>query len=512
MQPPDFKNPYNVILIGEFHERDEDQVSSTVRSFLDRIGFECLFTLYREQINITDTILDLGNGSQIRAPILPLEEGGVEFDQCNLYNSIAKESFPSVLTGVFNLLQFLSILMYFFWNGTPIDSCSTPGVGNKLPASYSTDIIKNFYFDVLANIERTNPIRIKLQSLFARENDLVECLNDVQNPVNKKKLVELFKIIHGRYVTMLKGTQYEQHRLKEYRAEININGTREYLLVPIPSADNGPKTMGLLRHLQLDRDKLMVANLKKSIDDELVTGGGGVAGGGGVCSEGGVAGRGMAVAGGGGVCSGGGVALAGRGVALAGRGGGVCGGGGVAGGGAQIPRVNVVIVGNDHFVNMKMLLSEASFRVIYENHTREKPQKFSMVEIRDLKSKPELNGLTGIIYDSGRVDPDGNERWPIFVEMFESGRFMLKNIIIKHDNFEVRRHNLPKSDFVQLFPNTHAEAAKKLGKPYIGGGRKHHRKHSTRRSKTTKHHIKHSTKRSKSTKRHFKRTKISTIM
>lgn len=35
MQPPDFKNPYNVILIGEFHERDKDQVSETLRSFLD---------------------------------------------------------------------------------------------------------------------------------------------------------------------------------------------------------------------------------------------------------------------------------------------------------------------------------------------------------------------------------------------------------------------------------------------------------------------------------------------
>jgi hypothetical protein len=479
MQPPDFKNPYNVILIGEFHERDKDQVSSTVRSFLDRIGFECSITLYREQVDVTETILNLGNGSQIQAHILPLEEGGVEYDQCNLYNSIAKESFPSVLTGVFNLLQPLSILMYFFGYGIPIDSCSKPGVGNNLPTSYSTDNIKNYYIDVLVNIELSNPIRIKLQSLFACENDIIECFNDVQNPANKKKLVELFKIIHERYATMLKGTQYDQHRLKEYRVNININGTIEPLLVPIPDAENGPKTMGLLRNLQLDRDKLMVANLKKSIDDELVKEGGGAA----------VAGGGAAaVAGGGGVC--------------------VCSGGG----GAQLPRVNVVIVGNDHFVNMKMLLSEAPFRVIYENHTREKPRNFSMVEIRDLKSLPALNGRSALIYGSMVIGADGNERWPIIVETFEAGRFVLKDISIKHDNFEVRQHEYPKDALVQLFPNTHAEAAKKLGRPYIGGGRKHHRKHSTRRSKTTKHHRKHSTRRSKSTKRHFKRTKISTIM
>ena len=73
----------------------------------------------------------------------------------------------------------------------------------------------------------------------------------------------------------------------------------------------------------------------------------------------------------------------------------------------------------------------------------------------------------------------------------------VNNIGIKHNNFEVRQHNFPKAYLAQLFPNTHAEALKILGASYKGG-RKHHRKHSTRRRK--------------STKRRFKRTKISTIM
>jgi hypothetical protein len=468
MQPPDFKNPYNVILIGEVHERDKEQIARTV-------------TLYREQVYVSNTTLYLGKGSPTLVPILPLEEGGIKIDKCNSYNSIAKESFPSVLTGVFNLLQSLSILMYHFGIGARFDSCSKAGVDNELPTKCSTDNIKDEYFDVLVNMERTDRTRIKLQSLFEHENDLIECLNNVQNPDNKKKLVELFKTIHGRYDTLLKGTQYEQHRLQEYRINIPINGTREVLLVPIPHAENGTKTLGLLRNLQLDRDKLMVANLKKSIDDEL--GKAGVQWGMAECEGGGAA----AVADS--VCSGGGGAAA------------------VEEGGSQLPRVNVVIVGNDHFVYMKKLLSEAPFRVIYENNTRISPTKFSIVEIRDLKSHPELNGLSGIIFDGMRFGADGSERWPIIVETVQAGVFVLKELSIKNDNFEVRQFKVSKDKLHHLFPHTHAEAATVLGKSYRGGGRKHHRKHSTRRSKTTKHYRKHITQRSKSTKRRFKRTK-----
>ena len=83
MQPPDFKNPYNVILIGEFHERDKDQVSETLRSFLDKIHFECSFTLYREQVTVTKVVLDLKKGPPPPPHILPLEEGTLVIDKVN---------------------------------------------------------------------------------------------------------------------------------------------------------------------------------------------------------------------------------------------------------------------------------------------------------------------------------------------------------------------------------------------------------------------------------------------
>ncbi len=438
-------SPYKVILIGELHERDNDQLSRTLRSFLTKNpSTDAIYRFFREQVATTNAEIDLGTPAHPQKQmiqIMPLEQHTkYEINKESLYDSVIHESFPSALTGVFNLLQPLSILVYYL--DRPNISCATAGTSSSvLPNKCSTSNILNVYFEVLVNMEPDNPIRVTLKEMFKNDASLEMCLNNLDKPENKLKIIELFKMIDARYKELLaseSGTKYRQFRLNEYPVRI----VGQQLLVPIPDVPNGPKTLGLLRALQLDRDELMVKQLRTWIES----------------SE--------------------------RSSSL---------------------RCNIVIVGSDHFANMKRLLSIPPFCVIHEDDIRLQPQKTSLVEIRDLKVKPELNGLYGIVLSS---NPSGasNDRWRIIVEIpSKPGQPPQKPtfeiIGLKRDNFEVRKQTLETDkDLSHLFTTKDNldTVIKELATSK--GGRKHHRKHRTRHSKSTKHHRKHRTRHSKSTK------------
>jgi hypothetical protein len=143
------------------------------------------------------------------------------------------------------------------------------------------------------------------------------------------------------------------------------------------------------------------------------------------------------------------------------------------------------------------------------------------VEIRVLKTKPELNGLSGIVLSSAPIGVD-KDRWRIIVQIpSKPGQPphvpTFEIIGLKRDNFEVRQKTVEtREELSQLFTTKDnldkviEELAATLGgssnestssKEMRKSGRKHYRKRRTRHSKSTKHHRKHRTRHSKSTKR-----------
>jgi hypothetical protein len=386
-------NPYKVILVGEVHEDSlGDAFDELFSAFLTKenqrkYGYRSVddFVFYYETPNTDKQVKFTFQSKPVTRPLLPLEEVAGVLSRGNVFDSVIQESLPARMTSIFYLLSSLSHLMEYYsdpedFNATAIGSSDS----SEPPVHSVLSDIEYRLPEVISNCNKPQfrQFRTRMTAIFPDQLSVRQCIESpsavlsTPNPC-MEKFINLYEIIHE-YFESFKTAHAQYARIVIPTRPLSLMSR----VIPqiIQNAGFAKMSEDLLKEWQSQRDDLMVAKLKSSIDASIARGGN--------------------------------------------------------------PRqISVVVVGNDHVVNMKRLLSTSPFELIFTKSTRKKPQIRAMVKIQYFK--PELDGRFGIV--TGDSDRDG--RTPVFY-----GDIGVDPLILERDNFEVMSETSTDETLRSLFP------------------------------------------------------------
>jgi hypothetical protein len=389
-------NPYKVILVGENHEDDLGEALSEVfgefvnADTLKKYGFtrgERDFVFYYETPKTDKQVKFTFRSKLVTRTLLPLEEVAGVLSRGNVFDSVVQESLPAVMTSIFYLLNSLSQLMEYYsdpadFNGVAIHTSGSSGS----PVDSVLSDIEYRLPEVIINCNEPQfrQFRTRMTAIFPDQQSVRQCIKSpsavlsTPNPC-MEKFINLYEIVRE-YFESFKTTHAQYAHIVFPTRPLRLMSR----VIPqiIHDARFSKMSEDLIKELQSQRDDLMVAKLKSSIDASIA-------------------------------------------------------------GGGNPRQISVVVVGNDHFVNMKRLLSTSPFELIFTKSTRKEPQIRAVVRIQYFNSRPVLNGRFGIV--TGDSDRDG--RTPVFY-----GDVSAPPLILERDNFEVLRETSTDESLRGMFP------------------------------------------------------------
>ena len=388
-------NPYKVILVGEKHEEDlGEALSELFSAFLTKenqtkYGFtgESDFVFYYETPKTDKQVKFTFRSKPVKRTLLPLEEVAGDLSGGNVFDSVVQESLPAVMTSIFYLLNSLSQLMEYYsdpadFNEVAIDASDSSGS----PVDSVLSDIEYRLPEVIINCNEPQfrQFRTRMTAIFPDQLSVRQCIkspsavSSTPNPC-MENFIDLYEIVHEYFESFKTAHAQYAHIVIPTRS---LRLMSRVIPQIIHDAQFAKMSEDLLKEWQSQRDDLMVAKLKSSIDVSLA-------------------------------------------------------------GGGNPRQISVVVVGNDHFVNMKRLLSTSPFELIFTKSTRKEPQIRAVVKIQYFDSRPELNGRFGIV--TGASDRDG--RTPVFC-----GDVGAPPLILERDNFEVLSETSTDESLRNLFP------------------------------------------------------------
>ena len=409
-------NPHKVILVGEKHgDNLGEALTKVFGEFVNagnqkKYGFTDVssFVIYYETpITDNEVVFEYRN-RRVKRAFLPLEEfSGVQsISRENLFDSIMQESVPSVMSSIFYLLHALTELMIYYLNPLRFDAVVSGADGGSAIQTVFADI-DNRFLDVLTNIkpdEQFGQFRTRMRALFPNERSLERCIANFNQQECEERFIDLYEIT-CQYFDSFKTTHEQYARIVFPTIPVTLMGKQIELIVR--EKEYTQLSDRLLEELESERDDLMVRKLKSSIDASIA-------------------------------------------------------------GGGNPQQISVVVVGNNHFVNMKRLLSTPPFEVIFQADTRVVPRKGALVRIQGLQSRPDLNGQYGIV--TGATNSNG--RTPVCCDLGKEPLGLLR------DKFEVKEETPKDEALVELFSPEQYSHIKSL---LLGGGSKRYKKCSKRR-------------------------------
>jgi hypothetical protein len=419
-------NPYKVILVGENHEDDLGEALTEVfgefvnSDNLKKYGFggESDFVFYYETPKTNKEVVFKYRNKLVKRTFLPLEDvTGVLSSGGNVFDSVVQESVPSVMTSIFYLLNSLSQLMSYYFNPVRFDAVATQAYGSGTGGVSAIQTVvseTNRLSDVLINTTPGEPFgqfRMRMRALFPDQLSLQRCIDNFNNQGCKEKFIDLYEIIR-QYFELFKTTHGQYAHIVFPTMPVTLMGKPIQLIHQTEAYARIYHR--LLEDLGSERDDLMVKKLKSSIDASIAEGG-------------------------------------------------------------NPNQISVVVVGNNHFVNMKRLLSTPPFEVIFEKTTRLEPRKGALVIIQGLQSKPELNGQYGIV--TGATS-SSTGRTPVFC-----GDFSGPPLALLREKFEVVAETPKDAALKEFFPKQYSHIKSLL---LLGGGSKRYKKCSKRYKKCSK--------------------------
>jgi hypothetical protein len=387
-------NPYRVILVGEQHEDDLGEALSEVfGEFVNvdtqkKYGFtggERDFVIYYETPKTDKQVKFVFRSKPVTRTLLPLEEVVGVLSRGNVFDSVVQESLPAVMTSIFYLLNSLSQLMEYYSDPDDFNSVAIDTSGSGSPVDTVLDDIEYRLPEVIVNCNgQFRQFRTRMTAVFPDQRSVRQCIESPSvrlsspNPC-MEKFINLYEIIRE-YFELFKTTHAQYAGIVFPTRPLRL--MNRPILQIIHDAQFAKMSEILIKQLQLQRDDLMVAKLKSSIDASIA-------------------------------------------------------------GGGNPRQISVVVVGNDHFVNMKRLLSTSPFELIFSKSTRKEPQIRAVVKIQYFDSRPELNGQFGIV--TGASDENG--RTPVFY-----GDVSAPPLILERENFEVMSETSTDDSLRSMFP------------------------------------------------------------
>jgi hypothetical protein len=298
-----------------------------------------------------------------------------------------QESLPAVMTSIFYLLNSLSQLMEYYSDPADFNQVAIDASGSS--GSPVDSVLSDIEFrlpEVIINCNEPpfREFKTRMTEVFPDQQSVRRCIvspgavSSTPNPC-MEKFINLYEIIHE-YFELFKTTHAQYAHIVFPTRSLSLMSR----VIPqiIHDAQFAKMSENLIKELQLQRDDLMVAKLKSSIDVSIE-------------------------------------------------------------GGGNPRQISVVVVGNDHVVNMKRLLSTSPFELIFTKSTRKEPQIRAVVKIQYFDSIPELNGEYGIV--TGASDQNG--RTPVFC-----GDVSAPPLILERDNFEVLSETSTDESLMSMFP------------------------------------------------------------
>ena len=411
-------NPHKVILVGENHGDDLGKpltkvfgefVSGTTQR---EYGYTDVssFVIYYETVADYLKVSFKYRNQPVTRPLLPLEElsGVPSISRKNIFDSVMPESVPSAMSSNYYLLHALTELMIYYLDHERFDAVVSSGADGVSAIETVFNDISNRFPDVLANIkpdEQFGQFRKRMTELFPTEESLEMCITSYDEPECMERFIDLYEITR-QYFDSFKTFHAQYAHIAFLTQPVTLMDDKQIELIARERAYTELSDR-LLEQLESERDELMVRKLKSSIDASIA-------------------------------------------------------------GGGNPRQISVVVVGNNHFVNMKRLLSIPPFEVIFQADTRVKPRKGALVKIQGLQSRPDLNGQYGIV--TGATNSDG--RTPVYCDVGKQPLGLLR------DKFEVKEKTPNDAALEELFGPEQYSHIKSL---LLGGGSKRYKKSSKRR-------------------------------
>ena len=269
-------NTYKVILVGEVHEDPLGEAFDDLFSeFLTRenqkkYGYRSVddFVFYYETTDTDKQVKFTYQSRSVTRTLLPLEEMEGVLSRGNVFDSDVQESLPSRMTSIFYLLSSLSQLMEYYSDPGGFGAGAISRLGS--PVDSLLDDIDYRLPEVIINCK--NPqFRARMTTIFPDQQSVRQCIKSpdaVSSTPNQcmENFIDLYQIVHE-YFESFKTAHAEYAHIRIPTRPLRLMGMRGVRDITQIIQDAGFAQMseGLLKEWQSQRDRLMVAKLQSSI-------------------------------------------------------------------------------------------------------------------------------------------------------------------------------------------------------------------------------------------------------